>query len=455
MARQYLNLAEIYGQIDRDNAIAQQRQFQDYQMQRQMKEDQRADSVRGAFKFTDGGLDEKATLADLYKVDPMSAIKLQSDLASQKLNASKAQAESSKLALDNKTATAKYLRDAGAGVRDQASYDAWRNEAASLGAQFVQSLPQQYDPMIVRQQLMDADKYLAQSTPKLERVDLGGKVQMLDMNPFTNPNLQGMNLDKTATPDSLLTDRRMREENEKNRALTMRGQEITKRGQDMADSRAREKNAIDSANGGYSNKPLPATALKMQNDALDRLSISNNNNAQLGKIVNQIDQGKLDLGLVSNIAGQVRNFTGNSTESSRNLSSFKATLEKLRNDSLRLNAGVQTDGDAKRAWNELFENINDKELVKQRLQEIQEINTRGADLQKLQVENIRSNYNAEPVDFSKYEVGAQRGASGSFEAQQAPAKPKSPLAKVKSDADYNRLPKGTRFMAPDGTIRIK
>jgi len=156
--------------------------------------------------------------------------------------------------------------------------------------------------------------------------------------------------------------------------------------------------------GGYSTKPLPTTALKLQNESLDKLSIANNNNTRLKRIQDQIEGGKLELGLISNINANLRNRAGVSTESSRNLSSFKSTMEKLRNDSLRLNTGVQTDGDAQRAWNELFENINDEDLVLQRLREIQEINTRGAELQKLQVENIRSNYNAPAVDFSRYEA---------------------------------------------------
>lgn len=150
-------------------------------------------------------------------------------------------------------------------------------------------------------------------------------------------------------------------------------------------------------------KPLPAVALKMQNDGLDKLSIASNNNKKLLDIKKQIEDGKLNLGLASNITGNVRNTLGLSNESSRNLSSFKSTLEKLRNDSLRLNTGVQTDGDAQRAWNELFENINDSELVKQRLGEIAEINNRAVDLQKLQIENIRANYNAPSFDFENYE----------------------------------------------------
>ena len=63
---------------------------------------------------------------------------------------------------------------------------------------------------------------------------------------------------------------------------------------------------------------------------------------------------------------------------------------------------MQTEGDAIRAWNELFQNINDPKLVKERLGQIQRINARGADLQKLNVDQIRANYGAEPLDYTSY-----------------------------------------------------
>lgn len=52
-------------------------------------------------------------------------------------------------------------------------------------------------------------------------------------------------------------------------------------------------------------------------------------------------------------------------------------MERLRNESLRLNAGVQTEGDAQRAWNELFGNLNDESVVKAQLQRIQQLNNRA------------------------------------------------------------------------------
>jgi len=166
-----------------------------------------------------------------------------------------------------------------------------------------------------------------------------------------------------------------------------------------------------------SEKPLklPVQALKIQNEALDIIGTASGINADLNAVENQLKKGKLKLGPVENLKSQALNAAGFSTPESRNFASFKATLEKQRNDSLRLNKGVQTEGDAQRAWNELFNNLNDKKVVEQRLKEIQKINKRGADLQKLQVEQIRANYGAQPIDFTQFEQRpAALGSNNSF-----------------------------------------
>lgn len=184
--------------------------------------------------------------------------------------------------------------------------------------------------------------------------------------------------------------------------------------QASADRRA----MIDAANAraGQKNTPkLPPAALKMQQEELDAIGTSSTINADLGAIQKQIETGKLQLGPVNNMMGKVKNTLGVSDESSRNLATFQATLEKLRNDSLRLNKGVQTDGDAQRAWNELMTNINDPNVVKQRLGEIQKINERAVALRKMNVDVIRRNYGAEDLDTSGYQnqPAAVGGGGGS------------------------------------------
>lgn len=215
---------------------------------------------------------------------------------------------------------------------------------------------------------------------KLQLENLGGR--SVAVNPYELQS--GQAFQRTASPDALLS-----------AATQRRGQDITMRGQNMVDARAVASNPA--------NKPLPAGALKMQQTELDALATASGIDGQLSRIQGQLDSGKLSFGPVSNLVNQARNASGMSSEESRNLASFRSTLEKLRNDSLRLNAGVQTDGDAQRAWNELFTNLNDTQLVQQRLGEIRGINQRAAQLRKLNVDGIRANYGHEPLDTSQYE----------------------------------------------------
>lgn len=148
---------------------------------------------------------------------------------------------------------------------------------------------------------------------------------------------------------------------------------------------------------------LSPTALKMQQESLDAIGISSGINTDLGSIKSQIDTGKLNLGTLDNQVSKLRNWSGNSSENSRNYGTFTSTLEKLRNDSLRLNKGVQTEGDAVRSWNEVFSNLNDNDMVSKRLGEIQLINQRATNLHKMNIDAIRSNFGIDPMDTSKYE----------------------------------------------------
>lgn len=139
-------------------------------------------------------------------------------------------------------------------------------------------------------------------------------------------------------------------------------------------------------------KPMPVAALKIIKDETDAANTATAINTSLDKHLIRIESGKLDFGPVANTIYAGRNAAGMSTEESRNFAEFKSDLEKLRNDSLRLNAGVQTDGDAQRAWNELIANINDTDYVKQRLQTIKQLNDRARSLRQLNAEMVRENY---------------------------------------------------------------
>lgn len=163
-------------------------------------------------------------------------------------------------------------------------------------------------------------------------------------------------------------------------------------------ARASAAKSMAVASGTAPAKPMPAAALKMRQDAVDAIGTASSMSADLGALASQIEDGKLKLGPVGNMVSEARNFLGESSENSRNYQSFKATLERLRNESLRLNKGVQTDGDAQRAWNELLTNINDPDVVVQRLREIDAINRRAVDLQQFNLDLIEQNYGGQPTD---------------------------------------------------------
>lgn len=146
------------------------------------------------------------------------------------------------------------------------------------------------------------------------------------------------------------------------------------------------------------NPQIPEAAVKEQQTLLEKIGTVGSINADLGAVAKQIDSGKLKLGPVENIISQGKNALGSSDENSRNYATFKSTLEKLRNDSLRLNNGVQTEGDAQRAWNEVMTNISDSKYVSQRLAEIQKINDRAANLHKISIDTMRRNYSAPSLD---------------------------------------------------------
>lgn len=80
---------------------------------------------------------------------------------------------------------------------------------------------------------LSADKLL----PQVQNRDTGGQVQTLAIDPLTGrPTVTGA-VDKTVTPDAVMTDRRAREEGAANRGVQMRGQNLT-------DARARESVAL-------------------------------------------------------------------------------------------------------------------------------------------------------------------------------------------------------------------
>lgn len=238
---------------------------------------------------------------------------------------------------------------------------------------------------------MEAAKRMEMLTPQFEKMDMGGVVQPGTVNRMTGQfSPQGKAMPKVVTPDAVLQANTSRANNAASIAASK---------ENNAASIAAQEAAFKRQQG----KPMPSSALKMQQQDLEAIGIAAGTQADLSAIEKQIADGKLNFGPVRNLVNRGLNMAGASTEESRNMASFKSSLEKLRNDSLRLNTGVQTDGDAQRAWNELFENINDVGVVKQRLGEIKRLNERAVKLRKMNIDSVRANYGKDPMDTAGFE----------------------------------------------------
>lgn len=228
---------------------------------------------------------------------------------------------------------------------------------------------------------------------KTEKMDLGGTSNLMSVDPVTGKVVGQQAFNKTMSPGEIAAD---------TRARTGLDQ-----GKIPAGYRRSADGNLEAIPGGPGDKktqgrPLPTAALKLQQEELDAIGTASTIASDLGEIKRQVDTKELQLGPGKNLANSALNMAGMSTKGSQKFASFKATLEKLRNDSLRLNKGVQTEGDAVRAWNEILTNINDQDLVSNRLEEVIKINERAKNLRTMNVDTIRANYGHDPLDLSGY-----------------------------------------------------
>lgn len=156
------------------------------------------------------------------------------------------------------------------------------------------------------------------------------------------------------------------------------------------------------ADPGNKKRPPSQAFLRLETDDLKDVQLAGGIASDLDSFGKKIDTGKMTLGLAANLGSKAELALGMANQNAKEIGSFRTSLEKLRNDSLRLNKGVQTEGDAIRAWNELFQNINDQGFVRKRIDEIKQINRR-AQAQRIMLINDRRELSGyDPIDENKY-----------------------------------------------------
>lgn len=148
-------------------------------------------------------------------------------------------------------------------------------------------------------------------------------------------------------------------------------------------------------------KPLPAAALRIQDEAIEQMMPMGGLNNRIDRLLEDLGPtGNLRLGPVLNQTNRALNAAGISTPQSRSFEDLKTNLEQFRNGILMLHKGVQTEGDAQRAMNQIVGNINDPKVVSQALTRLRELNDEASKLQTTRINTVRREYGAESMDFA-------------------------------------------------------
>lgn len=188
------------------------------------------------------------------------------------------------------------------------------------------------------------------------------------------------------------------------RYRTLSGDEAASRGfprgsvvqEDLTTGQVSVVSKPDTSGGGGGG--LPVGALRLVDDAKQAINSSSESLTLIDRALATIKSGKVNLGMASNARARVRNAAGASTEATRAYSDIRQTFEKLRNNYLLLAKGVQTEGDAQRAWNsEIGESaLNDNDLAVQQLGKARMLIERMVTMQQDRIDSVYANYGKTP-----------------------------------------------------------
>ncbi|HGM6772817.1 TPA: hypothetical protein ACKQAW_003412 [Stenotrophomonas maltophilia] len=139
------------------------------------------------------------------------------------------------------------------------------------------------------------------------------------------------------------------------------------------------------------NSPLPVSALRELLGVEDALGGTQVLADIISKNARRLADGSLQVSPTSSLLARGRTLAGIATPGDVNYNEWQADLTKIVNESLRLNKGVQTEGDAQRAANELM-SANDPATAAAALKRLAGFNQQAVELQQRKAALINGNY---------------------------------------------------------------
>lgn len=243
-----------------------------------------------------------------------------------------------------------------------------------------------------------------------------------------------------------LADKAAQRERELEVAHARRLEELRQRGADAKDLQAQrsadkreleaqrladKKEARDLA---AANKPLPSGIQKAEDADYDASTAAINLANDADKYLTSIKSGNIKFGIKDKISIAARSAMGSNDPDVVARNDFERFKTTLVNESLRLNKGTQTEGDAARAAKEL-QGAESAADAGKAIQTLRDLNARRANDLKNNIERRRAN--------AKLPMPEMIFESPKFEPH------------VFTNADYAALPKGTVFIDDKGVRRRK
>jgi hypothetical protein len=149
--------------------------------------------------------------------------------------------------------------------------------------------------------------------------------------------------------------------------------------------------------------PPPAGIVKQRNDYRDKVAVFDNTSKSVDEVIASLDSGELKLNLANNLLYKAQLATGVSvSKEALAYQRMMTLLETVRNAKLQANVGVQTDGDAERAMNELLYGKGDAKAVSAAFRVV-----------KRNLQDVRGHYNTQATDLEdQYGINNSRRANG-------------------------------------------
>ena len=190
--------------------------------------------------------------------------------------------------------------------------------------------------------------------------------------------------------------------------------------------------ARDIANANKAQKVLPAGALKLESENITAAYEAANLSSQVDSQIKSIISSKLELSPVKNAQLATKSAFGSTDPEVLAYNDFNQFKTKLVNDTLRLNKGTQTEGDAVRAANELTNARSTQDAIRS-LQKIRDINAEAVAMQN-------------QIVASRRRAGGLTEDRGYTAPEQVPVPQFMPVIFTDKSAEYKKLPVGSTYI---------